>query len=70
LSFEPFEDLIRPVTVDFGLLHHWECYPIVEGTELFNGRVATRLLAPKLVARKSKDFQSLILIFVIETLET
>ena len=70
LSFEPFEDLVGIVTVNVRLFHHWECYPILGSTELCNGRIVAGLLAYKLVARKGKDFETLVLIFVIKTLKT
>jgi len=56
LSFEPFEDLVSHVAVNVRLLHQWECYPIVEGTEICDGSIVTGLLACKLIAREAKDF--------------
>ena len=55
--------------VDFELVEHRKGHVVFAGAELFDLRVRARLLAAKLVARKTEHDQSLVLVFLVERLQ-
>jgi hypothetical protein len=64
--FQEFEQWVCIVAINLNLLEARKLCTIVELTEVVNRLVSTRSLATKLVAWEVEDFETLLMIFLVE----
>lgn len=69
-TLEELEHIIRVGSINIRLGHHWETDSIILHTERSDSLVILRLLVRKLVARESQDDETLILVFLVQFLQT
>ena len=75
-AFEAFllgqvsEERLRVVTAYIALLEHLECNAIVDLAEFLDFFIGSRILFIELVAREAEDFQTLVLVFLVQFLKS
>ena len=70
LGFQILEDGLGIIAVDIGLCHQREGNAMVDAAEFGDLLIGAGLLAGKLVAREADDHQPLVLVLLIEGLQT
>ena len=70
LGLEILEDGIGVCAVDITLGHEREGYTVVEAAELFDLLIATRFLVRELVTGESEDDETLVFVFLVQSLQT
>ena len=70
LSDDGFIERVAVLPIDLDLGIHRKSNPKLERTKFFDLRLATRFLSAKLVAGKTTDHQTLVLVLLVEFLQS